>query len=105
LHTETTTRRRHIWRNQYVRHHPTILVIKDVTVHHKLTDVEIVRFKSIQVEKIIQSMDDWTRKVWVARQYGYSWREIAAFFGLTEAQAKLRFRYAIGRLRAKLGFK
>ena len=45
-------------------------------------------------------MDDWTRKVWAARQYGYSWREIAEHFDLTEPQAKLRFGYAIGKLRA-----
>jgi RNA polymerase sigma factor (sigma-70 family) len=54
----------------------------------------------IQVKEAVKSMDDWTRKVWVARQYGYSWREIAKHFGLTEPQAKLRFRYAIGKLRA-----
>jgi hypothetical protein len=48
-------------------------------------------------------MDEWTRKVWAARQYGYSWREVAIYLGLTEPQAKLRFRYAIGRLRTRLG--
>lgn len=66
-----------------------------------MRDVE----RSIQVNEAIQHMDDWTRRVWASRQYGYSWREIAIFFGLTEPQAKLRFRYAIGRLRAKLGVK
>ena len=59
--------------------------------------------QSIQVNEAVRSMDEWTRKVWAARQYGYSWREIAAHLGLTEPQAKLRFRYAIGRLRARLG--
>jgi RNA polymerase sigma factor (sigma-70 family) len=59
--------------------------------------------QSIQVNEAVRKMDDWTRKVWAARQYGYSWREIAAHLGLTEPQAKLRFRYAIGRLRARLG--
>ena len=34
------------------------------------------------------------------RQYGYSWREIAEHLHLTEPQTKLRFRYAIGKLRA-----
>ena len=48
-------------------------------------------------------MDEWTRKVWAARQYGYSWKEIATPLGLTEHQVKLRFRYAIGKLRARLG--
>ena len=59
--------------------------------------------RSIQVNEAVRRMDDWTRKVWAARQYGYSWREIAVHLGLTEPQAKLRFRYAIGRLRARLG--
>src|SRR5271157_642902 len=30
---------------------------------------------SIQVKEVVQNMDGWTRKVWTARQYGYSWRE------------------------------
>src|SRR6202166_2492313 len=58
--------------------------------------------QSIQVNEAVRRMDDWTRKVWAARQYGYSWREIAVHLGLTEPQAKLRFRYAIGRLRARM---
>ena len=57
--------------------------------------------ETIQVNEAVRSMDEWTRKVWAARQYGYSWREIAKHFGLTEPQAKLRFRYAIGKLRAR----
>jgi RNA polymerase sigma factor (sigma-70 family) len=56
--------------------------------------------QSIQVKEAVARMDEWTRKVWVARQYGYSWHEIADHFGQTEPQAKLRFRYAIGKLRA-----
>ena len=60
--------------------------------------------RSIQVKEAIQKMDEWTRKVWTARQYGYSWRKIAKHLRLTEPQAKLRFRYAIGKLRARLGY-
>jgi RNA polymerase sigma factor (sigma-70 family) len=59
--------------------------------------------RSIQVNEAVRRMDDWTRKVWVRRQYGYSWKEIAVHLGLTEPQVKLRFRYAIGRLRVRLG--
>ncbi len=59
--------------------------------------------RSIQVKQTINNMDDWTRTVWMARQYGYSWKEIAEYLRLTEPQAKLRFRYAIGRLRARFG--
>ena len=57
--------------------------------------------QQIQVREAIGKMDDWTRKVWTARQYGYSWREIADYFRLTEPQVKLRFRYAINRLRTR----
>jgi DNA-directed RNA polymerase specialized sigma24 family protein len=59
--------------------------------------------QSVQIKEAVQSMDEWARKVWIARKYGYSWHEIGVFFGLTDAQAKLRFRYAIARLREKLG--
>jgi DNA-directed RNA polymerase specialized sigma24 family protein len=59
--------------------------------------------QSVQIKEAIQSMDEWTRKVWIARKYGYSWHEIAVFFRMTDAQAKLKFRYAIARLRDKLG--
>ena len=59
--------------------------------------------RSIQVKQTIENMDDWTRRVWMARQAGYSWKEIAKCLRLTEPQAKLRFRYAIGRLRARFG--
>jgi DNA-directed RNA polymerase specialized sigma24 family protein len=59
--------------------------------------------RSIQVKQTIENMDNWTRTVWMARQSGYSWREIAEYLRLTEPQAKLRFRYALGRLRARFG--
>jgi RNA polymerase sigma factor (sigma-70 family) len=59
---------------------------------------------SIHLKEVVQNMDDWTRKVWTARQYGYSWREIAEHMGLSEHQAKLRFRYALRKLAARLGY-
>ncbi len=59
--------------------------------------------QSIQLKETVRKMDEWTRKVWAARQYGYSWKEIATQLRLTEPQVKLRFRYAIGKLRARLG--
>jgi DNA-directed RNA polymerase specialized sigma24 family protein len=58
--------------------------------------------QSIQLKEAVRNMDEWTRKVWAARQYGYSWKEIAIQLSLTEHQVKLRFRYAIGKLRARL---
>jgi RNA polymerase sigma factor (sigma-70 family) len=60
--------------------------------------------QSIQVKEVVQNMDDWTRKVWTARQYGYSWREIAEHMGVGEHAAKVRFYHALRRLAARLGF-
>ena len=64
-------------------------------------EVERVLERSIQVREAIAKMDDWTRKVWAARQFGYSWREIADYYRLNEPQVKMRFRYAIARLRIR----
>ena len=59
--------------------------------------------QSALAREAVQNLDDWPRKVWIARKYGYSFPEIASFFGMSEAQVKLRFRYALARLREKLG--
>ena len=59
--------------------------------------------RSVQLKEAIENMDEWTRVVWTARQYGYSWGKIAEYLGLSEQQAKLRFQYAIRRLRDRLG--
>jgi RNA polymerase sigma factor (sigma-70 family) len=66
----------------------------------KSADLEL----SIQVKEIIQNMDDWTRRAWAAKVYGYTWREIAENMGLSEHQAKLRFGYALRKLAVRLGF-
>jgi RNA polymerase sigma factor (sigma-70 family) len=59
---------------------------------------------SIQVKEVVQNMDDWTRRAWAAKVYGYTWREIAEHMGLNEHQAKLRFGYALRKLAVRLGF-
>lgn len=58
--------------------------------------------RAITVREIIAHMDDWTRKVWGARQYGYSWKEIAKRLGLSEEQAKKRFRYGLEKTKNRL---
>jgi RNA polymerase sigma factor (sigma-70 family) len=65
------------------------------------SEVERALERSIQVREAIEKMDNWTRRVWTARQYGYSWREIADYYRLNEPQVKMRFRYAIARLRMR----
>src|SRR5262249_12712827 len=57
---------------------------------------------SIAVKEVITRMDGTTRKIWQARQYGYSWREISQWLGVTEQQAKMKFRYGLGKTRQSL---
>ena len=59
--------------------------------------------RSIQVQEIIENMDEWTRTVFAARVYGCSWREIAELDGTEESKARLRFRYALKKIAARLG--
>ena len=61
--------------------------------------------RSIQVKEAIESMDDWTRKVFAARVYGYSWKEIAERQGLSVQKAKLRFGNALRRLADRLKYR
>lgn len=55
--------------------------------------------RSIAVRQITDRMDSWTKKVWEARQYEYSWKEIASWLGITEQQAKMKFRYNLEKIR------
>ena len=58
--------------------------------------------QSIQVKQVVHNMDDWTRRVWIAKTYGYSWREIAKHAGVSEQTAKARFHNALRKLAARL---
>ena len=60
--------------------------------------------RSLQVKEVVQNMDDWTRRVWTAKQYGYTWREIAEHVGLSEQTAKARFHNALRKLAARLRY-
>ena len=60
--------------------------------------------RSLQVKEVVQNMDDWTRRVWAAKQYGYTWREIAEYMGLSEQVAKARFHNALRKLAARLRY-
>lgn len=57
---------------------------------------------TIAVKEVISRMDGTTRKIWQARQYGYSWREIGKWLDITEQQAKMKFRYGLGKTRQSL---
>ena len=55
--------------------------------------------RAITIKQITNYMDPWTRKVWQARQYGYSWKEIADWLGTPEDGARKRFEYGIEKTR------
>ncbi len=58
--------------------------------------------RKIAVRQITDRMDGWTKKVWQARQYGYSWKEISTWLGITEHQAKMKFQYGLEKTRANI---
>jgi DNA-directed RNA polymerase specialized sigma24 family protein len=57
---------------------------------------------TVHVAELIRRMDTWSRRVWVAREYGYSWKEIGRSLGISEDQALLRFRRRMQNLRQRL---
>lgn len=59
--------------------------------------------RSIAVRQITDRMDAWTKKIWEARQYEYTWKEIASWLGITEQQAKMKFRYNLEKIRQNIG--
>jgi hypothetical protein len=58
--------------------------------------------RAITIRQITSRMDGWTKKVWQARAYGYSWKEIARWLGVTEQQAKMKFQYGLEKTRASI---
>jgi DNA-directed RNA polymerase specialized sigma24 family protein len=58
--------------------------------------------RAITVSQITDRMDQWTKKAWQARQYGYSWKEIAALSGVSEQAAKKKFEYGLDKTRQKI---
>jgi hypothetical protein len=58
--------------------------------------------RAITISQITDRMDSWTKKVWQARQYGYSWKEISLWLGATEEQARKKFEYGVERTRQNI---
>ncbi|MHB8541207.1 MAG: sigma-70 RNA polymerase sigma factor region 4 domain-containing protein [Candidatus Acidiferrales bacterium] len=58
--------------------------------------------RAIAVRQITDRMGGWTKKVWRARQYGYSWKEISRWLGVTEQQAKMKFQYNLEKIRQNI---
>jgi DNA-directed RNA polymerase specialized sigma24 family protein len=58
--------------------------------------------RAITVKQITDRIDPWTKKAWQARQFGYSWKEIAARSGLSEQAAKKKFEYGLEKTRQRI---
>jgi len=58
--------------------------------------------RAITIRQITSRMDGWTRKVWRARQLGYTWKEISSWLGVTEQQAKMKFQYGLEKTRQSI---
>jgi len=52
--------------------------------HPKVQTREDTRQTAIAVKEVLRQMDGTTRKIWQARQHGYSWKEISKWIGVTE---------------------
>jgi hypothetical protein len=58
--------------------------------------------RTITLKQITNRMDGWTKKVWQARQYGYSWKDISRWLGVSEEQARKKFEYNLEKLRESI---
>ena len=58
--------------------------------------------KAITVRQIANHMDAWARKALQAKQYGYSWKQIAKWSALSEQAAKKKFEYAVDKARQRI---
>ena len=66
--------------------------------HAKQHDIE----GSLHAQEILELMDEWSRKVWIAREYGYTWKHIGRVLGIPGDSVMLRFRRRMKILRARL---
>lgn len=55
--------------------------------------------RAITIREITDRMDEWTKKVWEAQEYGFSWKKIASWLGMTEQQAKKKYYYNLEKIR------
>ena len=68
------------------------------TSHTEQHDIE----DTLHAREILDRMDEWSRKVWVAREYGYAWKHIGRVLGIPADSVMLRFRRRMRILRARL---
>ena len=55
----------------------------------------------VHAREILDRMDEWSRKVWIAREYGYTWKQIGDVLGTPGDSVMLRFRRRMTILRER----
>jgi len=56
----------------------------------------------VHAREILDRMDEWSRRVWIAREYGYTWKQIGDVLGAPGDSVMLRFRRRMKILRERL---
>jgi len=76
----------------------------DLEQFEAATDAEWVEQleRAIAARQITDRMNPWMKKVWQRRQCDYSWKAIAAWLGITEQQAKMKFYYGLQKIRQSI---
>ena len=80
---------------------PSVL---DLEQFKAATDAEWVEQleRAIEAGQIIDRMNPWMKKVWQRLQCYYPWKAIAAWLGITEQQAKMKFYYGLQKIRQSI---
>jgi DNA-directed RNA polymerase specialized sigma24 family protein len=78
--------------------------VLDLEQFEAATDSEWVEQleRAITARQVIDQMNPWMKKVWQRRQCNYSWKAIAAWLGITEQQAKMKFYYGLQKVRQSI---
>jgi len=78
--------------------------VLDLEQFEAATDAEWVEQleREIAARQITDRMNPWMKKVWQRRQCDYSWKAIAAWLGITEQQAKMKFYYGLQKIRQSI---
>lgn len=76
----------------------------DLEQFEAATDAEWVEQleRTIIAGQVVDRMNPWMKKVWQRRQCDYSWKAIAAWLGITDQQAKMKFYYGLQKIRQSI---
>ena len=97
--------------DRFIQIPPTITIRETIRLVSSIDELEVLGVNraeqqdiedTLHAQEILDRMDEWSRKVWVAREYGYSWKHIGRVLGIPGDSVMLRFRRRMKILRARL---